>query len=265
MIAAITRAHSRAACSPPPVRPVNRPYAVFGRFLELSVTTTDIAASVQFYERLGFAQLATGDTWSHPYGVVSDGRLCLGLHQRRGPARLLSFVRPELARHVHELRAAGFEPHYIRLGDSDFHELQLHDPSGLGIALLEARTFSPPRPDRGPAHCGWFSSISVPSLDTEAVQAFWEHAGFVALAVADDPLVRVALTSDTLTLTLHGPRAIETPVLVFTDPQMPARLERLAALGVHGSPELPAGLDRRANALIEAPEGTLLLLLEAES
>ena len=28
---------------------------MFGHFLELAIATTDIAASVQFYERLGFA------------------------------------------------------------------------------------------------------------------------------------------------------------------------------------------------------------------
>ncbi len=238
---------------------------MFGRFLEVSLNTDDITASVQFYEQLGFAQLTTGDTWPHPYGVLSDGRLNLGLHQRRGTAPLLSFVRPELASHVHELRAAGFEPHYTRLGDSDFHELQLHDPAGQGIALLEARTFSPARHGQPTSRCGWFSSYSTPTLDAETVQAFWEHAGFVALEAPDDPLMQVALTSDTLTLTLHRPRAVEAPLLVFTDPQMPARLEQLATLGIHGSSELPRGLDRRLNALLEAPEGTLLLLLSADS
>ncbi len=237
---------------------------MFGRFLELSLATTDIGASVQFYERLGFSQLTTGDTWTHPYGVLSDGRICLGLHQRGGPANMLSFVRPELARHVHELRAAGFEPHYTRLGDSDFHELQLHDPTGQNIALLEARTFSPPRFDHAGSGCGWFSSYSAPALDIEAVRAYWENAGFVALEVPDDPLAQIALTSDTLTLTLHRPRAIAAPVLVFIDPLMPARLEALAGSGIVGNAELPAGFDRRANALLEAPEGTLLMLLHAE-
>jgi catechol 2,3-dioxygenase-like lactoylglutathione lyase family enzyme len=238
---------------------------MFGRFLEMSLTTGDIAASVGFYERLGFTQLTTGDTWQHPYGVLSDGRLCIGLHQRPGPAPLLSFVRPELAKHAHELRAAGFEPHYTRLGDEDFHELQLHDPAGLGIALLEARTFSPPRRDHPPSLCGWFNSYSTPTLDPDAVRAFWEHAGFVALETLDDPFAQLALTSDTLTLTLHPPRALESSVLLFTDPQMPERLERLAALGVHGGEDLPPGLDRRANALLAAPEGTLLLLLQGEA
>jgi hypothetical protein len=177
---------------------------------------------------------------------------------------MLSFVRPELSLHVHQLQAAGFEPHYTRLGDSDFHELQLRDPCGQSIALLEARTFSPPRPDHPGSGCGWFSSYSLPSLDTEAVRAFWENAGFVALEVPDDPLAQIALTSDAITLTVHRPRAIASPVLVFADPLMPVRLEALAGSGIVGGDELPPGLDPSANALLEAPEGTLLLLLHAE-
>ena len=238
---------------------------MFGRFLEVSLTTSDIAASVGFYEQLGFTQLTTGDTWPHPYGVLSDGRLCIGLHQRRGPVPLLSFVRPELAQHVHELRAAGFEPHYTRLGEEDFHELQLHDPAGLGIALLEARTFSPPRRKHAPSLCGWFNACSTPTLDADTVRAFWEHAGFIALDTPDDPFAQLALTSDTLTLTLHSPRALESTVLVFTDPQMSERLERLAALDIQGTDDLPQGLDPRANTLLEAPEGTRLLLLQGEA
>jgi catechol 2,3-dioxygenase-like lactoylglutathione lyase family enzyme len=238
---------------------------VFGRFLELSLSTADIAASVQFYERLGFSQLTAGDTWAHRYGVLSDGRLCLGLHERRGPQRILSFVRPDLARHLPQLRAAGFEPHYTHLGEGEFHELQLHDPAGQDIALLEARTFSPPRPEHPTSLCGWFNSISVPALDVDSVRAYWEHAGFVALEEHDDPLAQLALTSDSLTVTLHRPRTSAAPLLVFTDPLMPARLEKLASLGLTGSTDLPAGFDRRANALLEAPEGTQLLLLNAES
>jgi hypothetical protein len=42
------------------------------------------------------------------------------------------------------------------------------------------------------------------------------------------------------------------------------RLEALAGSGIVGSTELPAGFDPAANALLEAPEGTLLLLLHAE-
>ncbi len=239
--------------------------SVFGRFLEVSLNTDDIAASVQFYERLGFTQLTTGDTWPHPYGVLSDGRLCIGLHQRRGSSPLLSFVRPELAQHVHQLRSAGFAPHYAHLGDSDFHELQLRDPCGQEIALLEARTFSPARRGQASSLCGWFSSYSMPTIDIDAAQAFWEQAGFVALELTDEPLMQLALTSDTLTLTLHRPRLLEAPLLVFTDPQMPGRIARLRDMDLEGGGDLPRGLDRSSNALLESPEGTRLLLLQAET
>src|SRR5579875_2139452 len=57
------------------------PTAPLGQFLELALPTHDIAASVQFYERLGFSQRLTGDAWPHPYGVLGDGRIHLGLHQ----------------------------------------------------------------------------------------------------------------------------------------------------------------------------------------
>jgi len=51
---------------------------IFGRFLEFSIATRDIRASVQFYEELGFRQLLTGDIWQHRYGVLTDGRLVIG-------------------------------------------------------------------------------------------------------------------------------------------------------------------------------------------
>ena len=46
-----------------------------GRFLEISLATPVIRESLEFYESLGFVQAATGETWSHPYAVVTDGHL----------------------------------------------------------------------------------------------------------------------------------------------------------------------------------------------
>jgi len=44
---------------------------------------------------------------------------------------------------------------------------------------------------------------------------------------------------------------------------MGERIERLRALGVGMSNDLPRGLDPRHSALLEAPEGTALLLINA--
>ena len=56
--------------------------APIGRFLEISIGTPVIRESLEFYESLGFVQAAVGETWSHPYAVVTDGHLFIGLHGR---------------------------------------------------------------------------------------------------------------------------------------------------------------------------------------
>jgi catechol 2,3-dioxygenase-like lactoylglutathione lyase family enzyme len=71
---------------------------MLGQFHEISITTTDIRASVEFYERLGFSHCRTGDTWPHPYGVLTDGRIFLGLHQYRFPSPSVTCVRADIAR-----------------------------------------------------------------------------------------------------------------------------------------------------------------------
>jgi len=235
---------------------------MLGHFLEIGVAVSDIAASVRFYERLGFRQLSTTDAWSHPYGVLSDGRLHLGLHQRPMATPTLTFVRPKLASYVQTLRAAGMDPLSARLGDEAFHELQLQDPSGQSITLLEARTYSPAPPGAvRESLCGYFAQYSLPVTEVGLAREFWERAGFVALAETDQPYPHSPVTGDLLDLAFHQRRSIDAPLLVFEAVDMPQRIAQLAQLDMQPLPQLPRGLARLRNALVAAPEGTLLLLL----
>jgi catechol 2,3-dioxygenase-like lactoylglutathione lyase family enzyme len=236
---------------------------MFGRFLELGIATPDIAASVQFYERLGFSQLITGDAWSHRYGVLGDGRVHLGLHERAMPSPALTFVLPQLARSQARLRAAKFEPD-ATLSEDSLHRLQLRDPGGHAVTLLEARTYSPAAPGvAAESLCGYFSHLSLPQPDYEAAREFWERAGFVALPEEDRPFAHLPLTSDHLDLGFHQPRTFDAPLLVFECADAARAIGRLGELGVPLTAQLPRGLDRQRNALIEAPEGTALLLVQS--
>ena len=239
---------------------------VLGRFHEISVETADIRASAEFYERLGFSHATTSDTWSHPYGVLTDGRLFLGLHQRRFPSPALTFVRPGVAEAVAELERRGIHLTVRRTGSEAFNEIGFRDPHGQSISVLEARTYSPV--SRRPAEvslCGYFSELSMPAADFELARAFWEPLGFVATEELDTPYVHLPLTTDHFDIAFHRPRTLDRPLLVFRDPDMPARIAQLRTLGVSFSEELPRGLNSTDSALLEAPEGTALLLLHGDS
>lgn len=244
---------------------MNAAPALLGHFHELSITTRDIRASVEFYEALGFSHCRTGDTWPHPYGVLTDGRIFLGLHQYKFPSPSITTVRPGIAAAIPEFTALGIELAFAKTGDDCFNEIGFRDPAGQMVTVLEARTWFPPGRDaREQSLCGWFECFSLPAMDFAPVAAFWERLGHVALELAESPWLHQPLTSNDLALALHRPRTLDRPMLVFSADDMQTRLARLKDLGIalHHD-ELPRALDPTQAALLEAPEGTTLLLVDA--
>jgi hypothetical protein len=236
-----------------------------GKFLEISLHTPAIRESLEFYESLGFVQAAVGETWSHPYAVVTDGRLFLGLHSRPVPSPSLTFVLPQLELGIARLKGLGVTLEQEHLGEDVFNQATLRDPLGLSVTLLEARTFSPPQLDAPIASaCGYFSEFGMPVRTADAVRAFWESVGFVALDEQSQPFARTPLISDGLDLALYRARAFRQPLLTFEDRDMAQRLTQLRERGLQVSDEMPDSLDDATNGVLVAPEGTRLLLLTSE-
>lgn len=238
---------------------------MFGRFLEISVYAPEIRDSLAFYESLGFVQAPVGEVFNHPYAVVTDGRLFLGLHGRAIAAPTLTFVMPRLLHGVEQLERLGIELDDLQLGNEVFNRVSFRDPSGQCVNVLEARTFSPPPLESQPTTtCGYFTEYGLPAREQNAMRVFWEALGFVAWDEQAEPFARTAMTSDHLNLALYRSRAFRQPVLTFEDRDMRERLARLKERGYSLSDEMPDSLDDRCNAILIAPEGTRLLLLQSE-
>jgi catechol 2,3-dioxygenase-like lactoylglutathione lyase family enzyme len=238
------------------------PQPPLGRFHELSLAAADIRASVEFYERLGFSQASTADTFTHPYGVLTDGRLFLGLHQRAVTPPTLTFVHAGIAGCLPAFASLGIELTVCHTGEEVFNEIGFDDPFGNPVTILEARTYSPPEREATEVSlCGDFAEVSLPAADFGRAQAFWEPLGFVAME-SEEPYPHLALTSDHLDLAFHRPGTCDRPLIVFRAPDMAERIARLAALGLETATGVPRGVSGSGNALLEAPEGTALLLLQ---
>jgi catechol 2,3-dioxygenase-like lactoylglutathione lyase family enzyme len=232
-----------------------------GRFLEVSLAATDVAESLAFYESLGFVQASVGEAWPHPYAVVTDGRLSLGLHGADFASPLPTWVAPSLRTRLAALAGLGVTIDDTRLDDVSLHQALLRDPSGQPLRLLEARTFSPPA--LSPAHSsalGYFEEYALATLDLVAASAFWESLGFVAFEPVREPFARAVATSRDLNIGLYA-IDLQAPVLVFTDAAMPERIARLRDQGHRFAQRMPRELLASGAALLEAPEGTQLLLL----
>ncbi|HEV7611940.1 MAG TPA: VOC family protein [Steroidobacteraceae bacterium] len=236
---------------------------MLGRFLEFSLATPDIQASLDFYTRLGFSQAAVGEAWLHPYAVVTDGRICLGLHQGAIPAPSVTFVKPGLLKHFETLEELGLQFEFRRLGNDVFNEIGWFDPSGQLVRLIEARTFSPSKRlglDR--SRCGYFLEIALPAPDRDESKAYWERFGFVGIDEQDDRMPHVSCTSDFIDLGLYDPAHLRRSTLHFEVDDVGATLYRLAEIGISPAGEIPPPLRHVSAAMLTAPEGTPILLTE---
>lgn len=238
---------------------------MIGRFLEISVFAPAIRESLAFYESLGFTQAKVGEVWPYAYAVVTDGRLFIGLHGERIQSPTLTFVVPQLRKRLEDLERIGIEFEHLDLSEDTFNQATFKDPSGQLVNLLEARTFSPPQlEDAIESTCGYFVEYGIPGKDTDAARAFWEPLGFVALEETTEPFSKLEFTSDLLNLALYRSRALRHPVLTFEDAHMRERLSRLRERGLTLSDEMPDTLEDTQNAVLIAPEGTRLLLLQSQ-
>ena len=239
---------------------------MLGRFLEFSIATPDIRASLDFYGRLGFTQAQVGEAWTHPYAVVTDGRIHLGLHQEFIPAPAVTFVRPDLLRHLGALERLGLQFEIRRLGNDVFNELGWLDPSGHLIRLVEARTFSPSkRLATDTSLCGYFLEIALPAANRDVAKDFWEQFGFVGIEEPEAPLPHVSCTSDSVDIGLYEPAHLQGPTLLFETGDVAGTLGRLADIGVLPTGQVPLPLRQSPATVLMAPEGTPLLVVSASS
>ena len=237
---------------------------MLGRFLEFSIATPDIRASLDFYSRLGFSQAQVGEAWTHPYAVVTDGRVYLGLHQEFVPAPAVTFVKPDLLRHSSALERLGLQFEFRRLGNDVFNELGWLDPSGHLIRLVEARTFSPSkRLASDTSLCGYFLEIALPAASRDEAKDFWEKFGFVGIEEPDAPLPHVSCTSDSIDIGLYEPAHLLGPTLLFETGDVAGTLARLADVGVLPTGQVPLPLRQRPATALMAPEGTPILVVSA--
>lgn len=229
---------------------------MLGDFLEISLSTRDILTSMEFYRKLGFSEAPAGSSWRHPYTVMTDGRLYIGLHKREAASPTLSFVLPELSRHLSEFETLGIELSSCNIGLDQFNELSFMDPDGLSVTLLEARTYSPVHAAHLPATlCGYFQEFRLSVRNRAASARFWEAMGFIVSDESEGSGSYAQASWGGINLGLEQMTRAKPAELVFSHPDLG---EITPFLEMRGLPmQNDTGCMR-----IATPEGINLLLLQ---
>jgi hypothetical protein len=188
---------------------------LIGRFLEFSVQTPDILDSLGFYKALGFSELEIGDVWSHRYAVVSDGGICIGLHDTEIDSPALTFVHADLAKRARSMTDHGFEFTYLKIGSDEFNQLGMHDRNGNSIRMLEARTFSLPDEDTDDSICGEWFEVTLPSADALRNGRFWAPLAPSLLSLREEPTTHMRFDAGGMSLGLSESIALVGPSLCF--------------------------------------------------
>jgi hypothetical protein len=234
---------------------------VLGQWLEYSVQTDDVLESLHFYRGLGFTELTTGDAWAHPYAVVGDGDLCVGLHSRSFDSPALTFVQPDLGKHARSMQRHGFDFSLMKLDEDVFNELQFVDPNGHTVSMIEARTFSRAPEGTGDSLCGNFFELTLPARDTLVAARFWAPLAPHVKELREEPTTHMRFDASGVALGLSESIALDRPALCFKCRDR-AALE--AAVELHGLRMQKFPGFEGAFAVLAAPEGTRLYLFDED-
>jgi len=232
-------------------------------FLEIGIETDNIAGAFEELQSLGFSFIDPGDIRAHGYAVVSDGDICIALHETGPQGPWLSFVRPELQSYVRALRRQGIELELARLGEQEFHEVGFRDPSEQLVTLVEARTFSPAATDSVTSSvCGSLLEYSLATASIDDSALFWRGLGFETVAEGSEPHPWRRIRGAGLSIGLHE-SAMLRPGLTFAADQIGARLDYLRAKGHDIKKGAPMGVTERPSATLQLTVDLPIYLLES--
>ena len=229
--------------------------SALGHFLEFAICTPDIQESLGFYKRLGFSEQKIGDIWPHKYAVVSDGNICIGLHDRVFDSPALTFVHHDVARCARSMSDHGFDFSFLRLDDDVFNELGFADSDGHTVSMIEARTFTPPDEDVPNSICGSCFEVSLPVRDALHAGRFWAPLAPNLKNLREEPTTHMRLDAGGIPLGLSESIALKRPSLCFKCDDK----DHLAqTIEQHGLANKPFPGFEGAFVELQAPEGTSL-------
>jgi len=218
-----------------------------GDIYSITMTSPDLERSLEYYKKLGFAELWRAHE-PFPWIQISDGTMLIMLRQGNDPYISLTYYIKELDKVVAELEKSGITFSQKPKASDMIKRYTTQSPDRLHISLVTyvegfkqptgATMLSlPPEDYQKPEKytnkvCGLFGEFSHPVKDLDASIAFWQILGFMAISKFPNPYPWAILTDGLSIIGLHQTKDFSTPTITFFASDMKDKIGKLKAHGL---------------------------------
>jgi predicted lactoylglutathione lyase len=230
----------------------NFPKAKLGDVTAITIASADLEISLQYYKRLGFAELFRADI-PFPWIQISDGALLIMLRLDKNPYIALTYYVKEMDNVISDLKQAGIpikqmptpDPMIQRhlISTEEEHNITLvtymdgfAQPTGPTLLTMQPQDYS--NPDKYVNKiCGMFGEFAYPVKNLDNSISFWEKLGFKSLSKRISPYPWAILSDGLAIVGLHQTTSFFSPTITFFASDMKAKIEKLKNEGLNNFSE----------------------------
>lgn len=245
--------------------------AYLGNVSQITIGTSDLAASLAFYQKMGF-RIVNQNTEPNPWAQVTDDTILILLNQDGMQYIGFTYFNPQMAPIVAKLKAAEV-PIIMEIENV---QVIFSSPSGFWISLINydaSQMFQPagktladiPQDQWGDApapnsNLGIFGELATPVQDLDTEIAFWEMIGF-KVSKFGGPYPWAIGQDGQNVIGLHNTTEFKQPAITFFAKDMADKIKALKANGLDSfAPFGGTGGNNDANQILNTPEGQRFFL-----
>ncbi|HXG01278.1 MAG TPA: VOC family protein, partial [Bacteroidota bacterium] len=166
---------------------------------------------------------------------------------------------------VLELMRLGIRPTLQKSADGERMQHEFFDPNEMNIMLMHFDDASMPSPNGfSESRLGTFGELAIDTGSVDESVGFYQKLDFRVVLRGTKPYPWAILSDGTMTLGFHETQNFRSPALTYYAPDVESRLRTVRGAGISAIRELYDDQRRTAGAVLTAPDGQLLFLLEGE-
>lgn len=225
----------------------NFPSPKLGDVTAITIASTDLEKSFEFYQKLGFNKVIEFD-FPFPFIQISDGALLMMLRKDKNPYIALTYYIKDMEKVVSDLTQSGIALKAMPTPDrmiqrflittDEGHNISLvthvdgfEQPAGPTMLTMQPQDYN--HPDKYVNKiCGMFGEYALPVINLENSILFWEKLGYKTLSKRTSPYPWAILSDGLGIIGLHQTDSFSDPSITFFASDSKAKIERLKHEGL---------------------------------